>query len=196
VAEIVLFHSVLGVRQGVLDAAERMRSMGHAVHVPHLYNEVFDEYEPAMAHVDAMGYAELLRRTREAVETLPVRVVYAGFSNGGASAQYLAATRPGATGVILFASGMPMQGFAEVPGERALAWPHGVDVQVHYTRDDPFRDPLDALEKEVRAADASFTLYEYPGNGHLFTDRSLPAEYDEASAELVWGRVREFLAER
>lgn len=195
-AEIVLFHSVLGIRQGVLDAAERMRSMGHTVHVPHLYEEIFDDYEQAMAHVNAMGYPELLRRTRRVAETLPERMVYAGFSNGGVSAQYLAATRPGATGVVLFASGMPMQGFADVPGESVVRWPTGVDVQVHYTKDDPFRDPLDALEEEVRAANATFTLYEYPGKGHLFTDRSLPAEYDEAATELVWQRVEAFLKGR
>ena len=32
-----------------------------------------------------------------------------------------------------------------------------------------------------------------PGAGHLFTDRSLPAEYDQASSELLWQRVEEFI---
>jgi dienelactone hydrolase len=32
----------------------------------------------------------------------------------------------------------------------------------------------------------------YPGNGHLFTDASLP-DYDKAAADLVMQRVLEFL---
>jgi len=34
---------------------------------------------------------------------------------------------------------------------------------------------------------------DYPGAGHLFTDASLPEEFDAASAELLWQRVLSFL---
>jgi dienelactone hydrolase len=197
-AEVVLFHSVLGVRLGVVDAADRMRAMGHTVHAPNLYEDglVFDHYEKAMAYVDAMGYRELLARTDAAVRSIPANVVYAGFSNGGVSAEYLVATRPGATGCLLFAAAMPLGGFAGIAD--VGPWPSSADVHVHYTKDDPFReqDALDAFANEVRATGARFTLYEYSGTGHLFTDRTLPAEYDEAASELVWERVAAFLAER
>src|SRR5262245_26462830 len=145
-AEVVLFHSVLGVRQGVLDAAERMRSMGHQVHVPNLYEKgvIFDDYKQAMAHVEAMGYRELLARTDAAMRSIPQTVVYAGFSNGGVSAEYLVATRPRATGCLLFASGMPLAAFAGIA--KVGPWPSSVDVQVHYTKDDPFRE-----EPELKA---------------------------------------------
>ena len=85
-AEVVLFHSVLGVRQGVLDAAAIMGEAGHSVHVPNLYEPgvIFDDYDPAIAHVEAIGgYQTLMRRSLEAVRDLPGAVVYAGFSNGG-----------------------------------------------------------------------------------------------------------------
>ncbi|MDB5057961.1 MAG: hypothetical protein JWO59_1433, partial [Chloroflexi bacterium] len=36
-ADIVLFHSVLGPRAGVTDAADRLRAAGHTVHTPDLY---------------------------------------------------------------------------------------------------------------------------------------------------------------
>jgi len=40
---VVLFHSVLGVRRGELDAADRLRAGGHDVLVPDLYDgRVFD----------------------------------------------------------------------------------------------------------------------------------------------------------
>jgi dienelactone hydrolase len=47
---VVLFPSVLGVRQGVLDAAERLRADGHGVHLIDLYDgRTFEDYEPAMS---------------------------------------------------------------------------------------------------------------------------------------------------
>jgi len=55
-AEIVLFHSVLGVRPAVREWADRLRATGHVVHVPDLYDgEVFDDYAPAFAHVERIG---------------------------------------------------------------------------------------------------------------------------------------------
>jgi dienelactone hydrolase len=124
--------------------------------------------------------------------------VYAGFSNGGVSAEYLAATRASASGCILFSAALPLAMFGQLEGVTAPSWPRAVPVQVHYMTDDPFREQeeLDGFEQDVRGAGAAFRLYEYPGNGHLFTDSSLPAEYDEASAELLWQRVAAFLADR
>jgi len=47
---VALFHSVLGVRQGVLDAADRLRLDGHDVLVVDLYDgRTFDDYTPAMS---------------------------------------------------------------------------------------------------------------------------------------------------
>jgi dienelactone hydrolase len=44
---IALFPSVLGVRRGVLDAAERLRGDGHEVLVADLYDgRTFDDYPP------------------------------------------------------------------------------------------------------------------------------------------------------
>lgn len=37
-AEIILFHSALGVRPGVTAAADRLRAAGHTVHVPDYYD--------------------------------------------------------------------------------------------------------------------------------------------------------------
>jgi dienelactone hydrolase len=50
------------------------------------------------------------------------------------------------------------------------------------------------LDAARRFADeiASAELFVYPGEAHLFTDRSLPA-YDDAAATLVEERVLRFL---
>ena len=199
--EIILFHSVLGVRRGVTDAAERLRAAGHAVHVPNLYEDgvVFDDYDKGIAYVESIGsYAKLLKRTRAAVRDLPNDVVYAGFSNGGASAEYLAATRPGAKAALLFSAALPLEMLLEIDGDPSQPWPSDVPVQVHYTVDDPFRDEqwtLDKFRQTVEASGSSFAFYEYPGDGHLFTDASLPQEYDAEAAEQFWTRVLAFLSE-
>jgi dienelactone hydrolase len=198
-ANIVLFHSVLGIRQGVLDAATQLQAMGHAVTVPNLYEDgvVFDDYEKASKYVESIGgYPTLLDRTREAARHLPAEVVYAGFSNGGGSAEYLAATRPGALAAVLFAAAIPLAMFAPFHATPIEGWPPGVPVQVHYAVGDPYRDQggIDGLERDVLAAKAAFELHEYPGSGHLFTDDTLTAEYDAASTALLWERVEAFLA--
>jgi acetyl esterase/lipase len=84
-------------------------------------------------------------------------------------------------------------------GRRAMGldtWPSSVPVQVHFMREDPFREQaeIEGLEAEVRAAGAPFELFEYDGAGHLFTDPSLPSEYDGTATERLWDRVLALLA--
>jgi dienelactone hydrolase len=185
---IALFHSVLGVRPGIHDAAERLRAGGHEVLVVDQFDgRVFDDYEEAGAHTEAVGFRELMRRALAAVEALPDGFVAAGFSNGAGMAEYVATQRRCA-GALLFSGALPTAMLG------ATGWPAGVPVQLHYTTGDPARHQewVDALAAEVRAADAPFELFDYPGTGHLFTDASLPAEYDAESAELLWQRALRF----
>ena len=190
--EVVLYHHVQGLTDGVQSFADRLRQAGHTVHTPDLYRGEarFDEYDPAMAYQDSIGFGELLRRAAADAAHLPSRLVYMGFSAGGVSAEWLAATRPGALACILLHAALPL---------RALeldTWPATVPTQVHFMRDDPFRNQaeIDGLAADVRAAGGRFELFEYVGAGHLFTDPSLPAEYDGAATETLWNRVLALLA--
>lgn len=199
--DIVLFHSVLGVRQGVTDAADRLRAAGHTVRLPNLYADgvAFDDYAKAMEYVESIGsFPELLRRTQAAVERLPSDVVYAGFSNGGAAAEYLAAARPGARGALLFSAAIPLDMLLNSFGDEPRSWPSDVPVQVHYATNDPFRqgeeDWVAHLGQSVRASGAAFEFHEYEGAGHLFTDASLPNEYNAEAADQLWRRVIDYLA--
>ena len=36
-------------------------------------------------------------------------------------------------------------------------------------------------------------MFAYPGSGHLFTDPTLPAEYDPVATEAFWSRVQPFV---
>jgi dienelactone hydrolase len=193
-AEIVLFPSMLGVRPAVRAAASRFEASGHVVHVVDLYGQgrCFDTYQAGSAYLAEIGgFPELITRTRAAVDHLPSGLVYAGFSAGGASAELLTLTRPGAQAVLLMHSSTRIQEFG------VSGWPTGVPTQVHYAQHDQFRDQgaIDSIAASVRAAGASFELYEYPINGHLFTDTGLPEEYDATSTKLLYERATRFLAE-
>jgi dienelactone hydrolase len=134
-AEVVLFHSVLGLRPGVITAADRLRAAGHTVHTPDLYDgEVFDDLDDGMRKEEALGYQEIARRAREAVAELPGELVYAGFSMGTVHAELLTASRPGALGAVLMHGAEPVKALSEFFGVER--WPEGVPVQVHYAAED------------------------------------------------------------
>ncbi len=191
-AEVVLFHSVLGLRPGVLRGAERLRAAGHAVHTPDRYQgqAPFDSYEDAIAFERTIGFPELIARSEASLADLSTHVVYGGWSAGGALAEHFALTRPGASGVVLISAA------AELSWFNATAWPAEVPVQVHYAVDDHFREEeeLQSFLASVREAGAPLDFHEYALRGHLFDDPSLPDEYDEPAAELLWARILAFLA--
>lgn len=193
-AEVVMFHSVLGVRPGVLGAAERLRAAGHTVHTPDLFDgEVFDDLDDGMSKEETLGFREIARRAEEAVAGLPAGLVFAGFSMGVAYAEQLTASRPGALGSVLMHGAVPVETLTEYFGVER--WPEGVPVQVHYAADDPWveaEQEVAPLGDAVRGAGAEFEAYVYPGSGHLFADPDL-TEYDHASSEAMWERVIAFL---
>jgi dienelactone hydrolase len=193
-AEVVLVHSVLGLRPGVIAAADLLRSAGHTVHAPDCYDgEVFDDIEDGQRKEEALGYVEIARRARESVAGLPEGLVYAGFSMGVAYAEVLAASRPGALGAVLMHGAVPVEVLGEYFGVER--WPEGVPVQVHYAAGDPWvkaEEEVAPLGDAVRGAGAVFEAHTYPGTGHLLADPDLP-EYDRASSEEMWQRVLAFL---
>jgi dienelactone hydrolase len=189
-SQVALFHSVLGVRPGVIEAAERLRGAGHEVKVVDQYDgRVFDDYQEASAWVEDIGFPALMEKARAAVEPLPDGFIVAGFSNGAGMAEYVATQRQVA-GVVMVSGALPMVMLG------ASEWPSGVPAQMHHTQGDPMRRPdwIDAVARAVTAWGAPLEMFEYPGEGHLFTDPSLPAEYDRQAAETLWPRVLAFCA--
>ena len=187
-AQIALFHSVLGVRPGIDDAAARLRGAGHEVTVVDQYaGRVFDDYDEAGAFAEELGYPELMRRAVAAVEPLPDGFVAAGFSNGGGMAEHVATQRRVA-GVVMLSGALPLAMLG------AETWPAGVPAQIHSAADDPFRrqEWVHAVAASVRAAGAAVEVFDYAGAGHLFTDPSLPAEHQPDEAALLWERVLAF----
>lgn len=190
-AEVLLFHHVLGRTPGVESFADSLRAAGHTVHTPDLFEgRAFDTIDAGLAHVGVLGFGTILERGVAAAESLPSDVVYAGFSLGVIPAQCLAQTRAGARGAILMESCLPLTEFGDV-------WPAGVRVQIHGMADDPSfagEGDIDAARAIVESSpDAELFLYE--GDGHLFADPA-SGSYDEPAASLLLDRVRAFLADR
>jgi dienelactone hydrolase len=148
---------------------------------------VFDDYEKASAYAADLGYPILMERAISAVEHLADGFIAAGFSNGGGMSEYVA-TRRNVSGVLMLSGAIPLEMLGTSP------WPPGVPAQIHYALDDPFRqqNSIDAVVKAIHEAKGSIEIFDYPGSGHLFTDSSLPDEYDPASTELLWKRVLGF----
>lgn len=187
-AEVVLFHHALGLTPGVVAFADRLRAGGHTVHTPDLYGgRTFDTVANGIGYRDEIGFAELIQRGVRSVDGLPDGLVYAGFSLGVLSAQYLAQTRAGARGALLFESFIPVAEFGD-------GWPAGLPVQVHGMDADPFFAGEGDVDQARALVDTTpgAELFLYPGDKHLFADNSLPT-YDPAAAELLEQRVLEFL---
>ena len=185
-AEVVLYHHVQGLTDGVRSFAETLRTAGHTVHTPDVFDgRVFDSIEDGLAFAGEEGFEALVGRGVAAASGLRPDVVYAGFSFGVMPAQQLAQTREGARGALLMCSCLPASEFGD-------AWPEGVPVQVHAKDGDPFfAEDMDAARELADATDDA-TLYLYPGEQHLFADSSLPA-YDPEAAGLLTERVLAFL---
>jgi dienelactone hydrolase len=191
VATVVLFHSVLGVRPGVLDAADRLRADGHEVVVPDLFGgRTFDEYGPAMSYAwEELGIAALTATALDAVDGLPDDLVSAGFSLGCVMAVHVATSRP-VSRVLMVAGAVPPSGFGD-----GRSWPAGVPAQTHATFGDPWRDDEELAQtvRDVEAGGGSIEVFDYPGSSHLWSDPSLPAEYDPTITEQFWARALPFV---
>ncbi|WBC13171.1 dienelactone hydrolase family protein [Micromonospora sp. WMMA1998] len=192
-AEILLFHHLRGLTDGVRALADSLGAAGHTVHAPDLFDgERPASLEDGSALIKRIGGDVLDQRADRIAADLRPDLVYAGISWGAAIAQRLAQTRPGARAALLYEACLP------VTGEWAIGpWPDGVAVQVHGMEQDPFF----GLEGDVDAARELVSivgpergeLFVYPGDRHLFTDRSLPSYDADATAQVV-SRSHDLLA--
>ncbi|HSJ51159.1 MAG TPA: dienelactone hydrolase family protein [Actinomycetota bacterium] len=183
-AEVLVFHHALGLTAGVRSFADELRAAGHEVRTPDLFDgKVFTDLSDGVGFAKETGFSE---RARAVADGLPDELVYAGFSLGVMPAQMLAQTRPGAKGALLLYSCVPAEEFGG-------PWPEGVPVQVHLMDRDEFalEGDLDAARRLAETTEAA-DLFVYPGDRHLFADRST-ADYDEDAATLVMERVVAFL---
>ena len=187
-AEVLLFHHAQGRTTGFLAFADELQQAGHTVHTPDLFDgNTFATLEEGLAYARGVGFGAILDNGVRAAEGLPAELVYAGFSMGVMPAQKLAQTRAGARGALFFESCLPVSEFG-------AAWPDGVPVQIHGMGDDAFFAGEGDIEaaRELVASARDAELFVYPGDRHLFADRSL-GSYDADATALFTQRVLDFL---
>lgn len=187
-AEVLLFHHVLGRTPGMVALAGRFRSAGHTVHLPDLFEgRVFADREAGRAYADEVGFDTIVERGRLVAETLPRELVYAGVSLGVLPAQLLTQTRLGARAACFISAAIE-------PSEFGAPWPAGVPAQIHLMEADPLLEEgdLDAARSLAETV-PDVELFLYPGSGHLFTEQGV-ADHDAAATDLLVERVVAFLA--
>jgi dienelactone hydrolase len=187
-AIVAIFHSALGVRPGLVEFANKLKTIGREVHIVDQYDgQVFDDYDEAGAYVDEVGFPELMTRAIRGVADRPDGFVAIGFSNGAGMAEFVAANRP-VSGVVMAGGALPLETIG-------ITWPEGVPAQIHSTVDDPRRDQdaIDSVKRAVEEAGGTVEVFDYPGSGHLFADSSMPDEYQPAETELMLSRIKDFL---
>ena len=181
--EVILFHSVLGLRPGVAALADRLTEAGHPTHAPDLYaGRSTADVAEGFALYEAIGRDVILARAREAAAGLPARAALAGISAGAGVAGALWAERPEAAGVI-FLSG---------PGPIPLPRPSGAPVQMHMARPDPFDDEAFVAAWSADANAGPLAVFRYDGVGHNFLDAGGP-DFDATATEACIARLVAFL---
>ena len=187
-AEVLLYHHIQGLTDGVGAFAEDLRQHGHTVHTPDLFDgRTFATIDDGFAFAQEVGFDALHDKGLAAVDGLGPELVYAGFSFGVMTAQQLAQTRPGARGALFLHSCVPVSEFGQ-------SWPEAVPVQIHGMEGDEFFAEDLPAARELAESTPSAEVFVYPGDAHLFTDSSLEA-FDADAAGLVQSRVHAFLQE-
>lgn len=180
--DVVLFHSMWGLRPVEKAAAERVRALGHRVSLPDLYGGRTSaaEIEAGFALMADIGWPTITGRAYDALSKVPDDAAMIGFSMGVGVIGQVWPDRLGAAAVAC------LHAPAAVPaGVRP-----GTPVQLHYAAGDRFVPPeqVETFRRTAEAAGAVALIREYDNAGHYFTDASHP-DYSPTAANTTWRDV-------
>lgn len=110
-----------------------------------------------------------------------------GFCFGGLMVNRLAASSPElSAGVAYYGRQVPA---AQVPGIKAA-------LMLHYAeKDDGVNAGIAAYETALKANNKKYTLHNYPGTQHAFSNDTGAARYNKEAADLAWSRTVAFFKE-
>ncbi|WP_020175327.1 dienelactone hydrolase family protein [Methyloferula stellata] len=186
-ASVILFHSVMGLRQVERDAAAQMRAAGHEAVTPDLYEgQTAETIAEGFALMGRIGWNTICERAEKAISELPASTVLAGLSMGAGIVAALWPKRQATKGVLL------IHALADIPDNTHP----GLPLQVHIADPDHFVHDAQMSDWRTAAKQVSLAaeLFTYPGVGHFYTDPASP-DYDAKAAALTWDRALAFLKE-
>jgi len=184
--DVVLFHSMWGLRPVERGAAERLRAQGHQVALPDLFDgrTAPGEIGAGFALMEELGWSTIVGRARDALSRAPDDAALVGFSMGVGVIGEVWPDRLGAAAVAC------LHAPVSVPsGVRP-----GTPVQLHYAAGDRFAPPEQVAEfrRSAEAAGAVAVVREYPDAGHYFTDESHP-DFAAVAAAAAWREISDML---
>lgn len=185
--DVVLFHSMLGLRPLEMAAGKRIRALGHRVVVPDLFDgqSVDGDLEAGFALMDRVGWPVIVGRARACLSQLSDDAVLIGISMGVGVISEVWPERVNAAAVACLCAP------AMVPtGVR-----RGVPVQLHVSASDDRFAPVEQIDRFRQSGDragASTLVRAYPNAGHLFIDDTL-ADYNHDAAEATWADLLRML---
>lgn len=107
-AEVLAFHHALGLAEGLRDFADAIRSAGHIVTTPDLFEgKTFATLDEGVAYAESIGFGTISDRGVAMDDGVSESLVTIGFSLGVIPAQRLAQTRAGVLGAVLCHDGIP-----------------------------------------------------------------------------------------
>lgn len=181
-AQIVLFHSILGLRDVEYRIADLWRDAGHTVVLPDLFEKkIAADYEEGFALKDAIGEEIIQSRAEAVVGGTQGSLVLAGVSFGAFLIGGLW-ERSNVIGSVL------LSGVAPWMEPRRPGFP----VSVHVARPDPFDEEEFFGEWIAEAQSIELAMHRYDDAGHYFLDETLP-DYHAEAAKACLNRTRDFL---
>jgi dienelactone hydrolase len=185
-ANVILFHSMLGLRETERRFATQLSAAGHTVNLPDLYEgATTDDLDEGFEIKRRMGWDVICKRAREALDSTPENAVLAGISMGAGVVSEMWPWRPTAPKVML------LHGLADVPlNARA-----GLPIQLHISDTDPFfpASGVDAWHSVAEAAGLNVQTFRYAHSGHYFSDPT-SADHNPTATFKLWERILNFIA--
>lgn len=174
--EVVVFHHVLGVTDGLRRIAADLQALGHSVRVVDLFDgETFATIDEGVAHAQAIGFDVLIDQGVAAADAGDTDLIVVGISLGVLPAQKLVQTHPRVVGAVLIDGAVDAETFG--------AWPSGKAVEIHLVDGDEIAaEDLVAAQSLSLEPDVSLTLRQ--GSSHLAVDSSATG-YDAALASTI-----------
>ncbi len=205
---MVVIHHAPGVDMFIRDIVDNLAREGYVASAPDLFHRITNEMmeQTGGSKRDLLSDPDIIADVDATVAFLrshpsvdSERLGITGFCMGGRIVWLAACTNPHFKAAVPFYGGnilVPWGASEVAPFELA----DGIDCPMlfHFGEADanPSPDDMRTLDDELTRLGKEHRFYSYPGADHAFMNRYMPQRHHRTSAEMAWGRTREFLAEQ
>ena len=192
---VIVIHENRGLNPHIRDVARRLALEGFVVLAPDYLStqggtpadedkarDMFSKLDAAVSRDVSLAALAYLQAQGNG------KVGAVGFCWGGGQVGQLAVHAPALGAGVVYYGAQPAA--ADVPRIKA-------SLLLHYAAlDERINAGIPAFEDALKAAGSRYTLQLYPGVNHAFNNDTNAARYDQAAAELAWGRTVAFLRQQ